>query len=134
MSDTPRLFLCIEDDEDDCAWIEEAACEIDPSLQFVSQPNGRDALAFLKRLKDQHHLPCLILLDMNMPVMDGKQTLVALKKDPDFQHIPVVMFTTSSSRADKLFCEMWGADMITKPERINELKTAVRKLVLARCA
>ncbi|MFL5741602.1 MAG: response regulator [Flavisolibacter sp.] len=134
MPQTLKLFLCVEDDEDDCSWIEEAATEIDPTLEFVACPNGRDALAYLDQQKELHHLPCLILLDMNMPVMDGKQTLVALKKDPVLKEIPVVMFTTSSSKTDHLFCELWGADMVTKPGKIHELKSLIRQLVQVRCA
>jgi FOG: CheY-like receiver len=133
MSAEPKLLLCVEDDEDDCQWIEEAAQEIDPRIVFVSKSNGREALAFLHRQKEQNYLPCLILLDINMPVMDGRQTLLQLKKDPAFKNIPVVVFTTSSSKSDQHFCEQNGVDMITKPNRIAELKNAVKHLVLSRC-
>ena len=133
MSAEPKLLLCVEDDEDDCQWIEEAAQEIDPRLVFVAKSNGREALAFLNRQKEQNYLPCLILLDINMPVMDGRQTLSQLKKDPTFKNIPVVVFTTSSSKSDLHFCEQYGVDMITKPNRISELKNAVRHLVMSRC-
>jgi CheY-like chemotaxis protein len=133
MSAEPKLILCVEDDEDDCQWIEEAAQEIDPRLVFVAKANGREALAFLNRQKEQNYLPCLILLDINMPVMDGRQTLIHLKNDELFKKIPVVVFTTSSSKADQNFCEENGVDIITKPNRISELKSAVRHLVLSRC-
>ena len=133
MSAEPKLILCVEDDEDDCQWIEEAAQEIDPRLVFVAKANGREALAFLNRQKEQNYLPCLILLDINMPVMDGRQTLLHLKKDSVFKNIPVVVFTTSSSKSDQHFCEENGVDIITKPNRISELKSAVRHLVMSRC-
>ncbi|MGZ8538752.1 MAG: hypothetical protein ACXWV9_10840 [Flavisolibacter sp.] len=76
----PKLLLCVEDDEDDCVWIEEASAEIDPRLVFVAKSNGKEALMFLHRQKEQNFLPCLILLDLNMTGMDGKQTLVEIKK------------------------------------------------------
>src|SRR5689334_15385984 len=117
---TPKLLLCIEDDEDDCAWIEEAAKEADHKLVFVNKKNGREALMFLNRQKEHNYLPCLILLDINMPVMDGKQTLAAIKKDLAFQHIPVVMFSTSSTAADRLFCERLGVEFISKPNQFAE--------------
>src|SRR5215212_8251353 len=134
MSDQPKLLLCVEDDEDDCAWIEEAAVEIDSQLVFVSKSNGKEALRFLTRQKEQNYLPCLILLDINMPVMDGRQMLTALKKDEIFKNIPVVVFTTSASKADQLFCDHYGVEMITKPNRIPELKKSIRHLVLSRCS
>jgi CheY-like chemotaxis protein len=131
---TPKLLLCIEDDEDDCAWIEEAAREADHKLVFVNKQNGRDALMFLNRQKEHNYLPCLILLDINMPVMDGKQTLAALKKDAVFQTIPVVMFSTSSTAADRLFCEHLGVELISKPNQLSEFKRLVHDLVVTRCA
>jgi two-component system, response regulator len=130
---TPKLLLCVEDDEDDCAWIEEASAELDPRLVFVAKPNGKEALMFLHRQKEQNFLPCLILLDLNMPGMDGKQTLQEIKKVPDFKKIPVVVFTTSSSKKDQLFCEQYGAEMITKPDQAKELKKTIQHIVLSRC-
>jgi len=133
MSQPPKLLLCIEDDEDDQAFIEEAATETDPKLVFVAKSNGREALIFLNSQKEQHQLPCLILLDINMPLMSGKETLVAIKKDPALKNIPVVVFTTSSSKADQVFCEHYGADMVTKPVRPLDLKRVIEHVVLSRC-
>jgi CheY-like chemotaxis protein len=130
----PKLLLCIEDDEDDRISIEEAATETDPKLVFVAKPNGREALTFLNHQKEQHQLPCLILLDINMPVMNGKETLVAIKKDPVLKDIPIIVFTTSSSKLDQLFCEQYGADMVTKPLRQYDLKRVIEQVVLSRCA
>ena len=134
MSQTPKLLLCIEDDEDDRAYIQEAAAETDPQLIFVGKQNGREALSYLNHQKNHDHLPCLILLDINMPLMSGKETLVALKKDPILKDIPVLVFTTSSNKADQLFCEQYGADMVTKPVRPSELKRVIEHVVLSRCA
>jgi CheY-like chemotaxis protein len=134
MSTTPRLLLCIEDDEDDSLWIEEAALEVDPQLIFVNKPNGRDALYFLNRQKEQHYLPCLILLDINMPVMNGKETLAAIKRDPAFNKIPVIVFSTSFHITDVHFCEQHGVELITKPDKVKEFKRKIQHIVLSRCA
>ena len=133
MSKSPKLLLCVDDDEDDRAYIEEAATETDPKLVFVSKPNGREAMVFLYHQKEQRQLPCLILLDINMPLMGGKETLVAIRKDPVLKDIPVVVFTTSSNKADEVFCEKYGADMVTKPVRPLELKRLIEHVVLSRC-
>ncbi len=134
MSTTPRLLLCIEDDEDDSLWIEEAAREVDPGLLFVNKRNGRDALTFLNRQKQEHYLPCLILLDINMPVMNGRETLAAIKNDPVFTKIPVIVFSTSLHLTDVQFCERYGVELITKPHRITEFKRKIQHIVLSRCA
>lgn len=134
MSDQIKLLLCIEDDEDDCAWIHEAAIEVDPDLIFVHKENGKQAMWFLNELKANSRYPCLILLDINMPIMDGKETLAAIKSDPKLKQIPVVVFTTSNSKADQQFCELHGAEFISKPEKVAELKKKVNQVVMARCA
>jgi len=133
MNTTDKLLLCVEDDHDDSLWIGEISAEVDPKIVFVAKPNGRDALLFLDHQKEQNHLPCLILLDLNMPLMDGKETLLAIKKDPELREIPVVVFTTSSSKKDELFCEKHGAEMITKPQSFPGFKRTIKHLVLSRC-
>jgi CheY-like chemotaxis protein len=127
-------LLCVEDDEDDCSWIKVAAGEIDAELAFVNKPDGREALQFLEQQKEQGALPCLIILDMNMPVMDGKQTLVVIKADAVLQKIPIIVFTTSSNPKDRLFCELYGVELVTKPDRVQDFKKIVHHLVLSRCA
>ena len=134
MSDTKKLLLCVEDDQDDRHWIEEAAIETLPKLDFVSKQNGEEALKYLQHQKEKNYLPCLILLDINMPVMNGRETLLALKKDPSLKNIPVIVFTTSNNKADHAFCSQHGADVITKPPRVAELKRKIQQVVLSRCA
>ena len=132
MDNQPKLILCVEDDEDDIALIEETVNEIDSSLRFVAKPNGKEALKFLHRQKEQHYLPCLILLDFNMPVMNGKDVLDAIMKDDAFKKIQVILFTTSSSQREQLICESYGVEIVTKPQRIAEFKRVLNHLVL-RC-
>jgi CheY-like chemotaxis protein len=66
-------------------------------------PNGRKVLDFLQEL-DEDDYPCLIIMDMNMPVLDGRETLASIKTDERYQSIPVVVFTTSDSQVDQSFC------------------------------
>ena len=66
---------------------------------------------------------------MNMPVLNGKETLSLLKKDEALKNIPVVFFTTSNSELDKMFSKKFGVEMVTKPPQYNELKKAVQKML-----
>jgi len=132
MDNQPKLILCVEDDEDDIALIEETVNEIDSSLRIVAKPNGKEALMFLHRQKEQHYLPCLILLDFNMPVMNGKDVLDSIMKDDVFKQIHVIVFTTSSSLRERLICESYGVEIVTKPNRIAEFKRVLNHLVV-RC-
>jgi CheY-like chemotaxis protein len=132
MDNRPRLLLCVDDDEDDIALTEEAALDFDSSLRFVAKPNGKEAMMFLHRQKEQNYLPCLVLLDINMPLMDGREVLEAMKNDPDLQKIPIVVFTTSSGQREKQFCESYSVEFVTKPNRVAEFKKVVAQL-LVRC-
>lgn len=107
----------------------QAIKELDPSALVITAFNGVGALEYLEAAARKGERPCLVILDINMPVMDGKQTLVRLKKDPSLQAIPVVLFTTSSSPLDRRFGEQYGAHFVTKPVRYLELLEKVKNLL-----
>ena len=70
-------------------------------------------------------LPRLIVLDMNMPQLDGRETLVALKKESSLSSIPVVILTTSSSDLDRAFCNHYTVEILTKPRSLKQLQETV---------
>jgi CheY-like chemotaxis protein len=123
-----KKVLYADDDLDDKAWIIEAwqAMEHAPEIQFVE--NGRKAMEYLNDcLAD---MPGLIVLDLNMPEMDGRQTLQKLKSDERYAGIPVAVVTTSTSRMDVDVCRRLGADLfLTKPDNHSEWQTVVKKLM-----
>lgn len=110
-----KTILCVDDDQDDLVMLREVIQDMGYQFNIVEANDGVAALETLKQLQAAGSLPCLIVLDINMPRMDGKQTLVALKKNPQFSTIPVVVFTTSSSSLDKTFCAAKKVEMISKP-------------------
>jgi CheY-like chemotaxis protein len=83
-------------------------------------------LKYLKSVKAQ---PDLVVLDVNMPVMDGRQTLVKLQEDKDLKSIPVVVLTTSSSDVDKKFFEKKNIEMLVKPWNSKEIQQTVERLL-----
>jgi CheY-like chemotaxis protein len=83
--------------------------------------NG-DALINWLHSCDPMALPSLIMLDLNMPGKDGRESLKELKADPQFQSIPIIVFTTSSSHRDKKTAYESGANcFITKPDTFDKL-------------
>src|SRR5687768_17419623 len=118
---TNRVLL-VDDDPDDLELIQEVLKEYHQGYTFEAAHNGREALDHLLKLKE---LPCLIVLDINMPIMDGKQTLEVIKDTERLKTIPVIVFTTSSSELDRMFCNRHGVEMITKPTSMKELKRAL---------
>ncbi len=124
-----KHILWADDDADDLMMMRHVLLDMEQQYDIKEVTNGREALDYLETRKHANDLPCLIILDMNMPVLNGKEALSIIKKDDELKSIPLVFFTTSNSQMDKLYCKRQGVDMITKPPRYSELKTAVRRLV-----
>jgi CheY-like chemotaxis protein len=124
----PRIILCVDDDADDQLMVHDIIRQLDATARIAAALNGIEALQYLQTAKD-NELPCLIMLDINMPMMDGKQTLVRLKKEARYAHIPVVMFTTSSSALDKSFCQQHNTPFVTKPLKYNELQQTIATIL-----
>lgn len=124
-----RHILWADDDIDDLMLMRHVLQDLEDNYNITEVHNGQEALDYLQEIKQTDALPCLIILDMNMPVMDGKETLAKLKKDEALKDIPVVFFTTSNSQMDKLYCQHNGVEMITKPPQYASLKEAVVRLL-----
>lgn len=124
-----RHILWADDDEDDRLLMRHVLDDLDYQFKITEVFNGQEALDYLKIAKEKQSLPCLIILDMNMPVLDGKETFEILRKDAALQSIPVAFFTTSNSQLDKLYCEHKGVEMITKPPQYASLRGAVKRLL-----
>lgn len=124
-----NTILWADDDCDDLMMMREILLKNCPNYQIVEVNNGKEAIEFLEKSKKNAAYPCLVILDINMPVMDGKETLSTIKGREDFKEIPVVVFTTSNSELDKMFCEKHNVEMITKPPQYKSLESAVMRLL-----
>ena len=131
-TETRHTILYVEDDLDDLFIVQQAFESYNDSIAVVHAHNGFIALEYLQQLYISDVLPCLIILDMNMPGMDGRETLIRIRQSEQFKNIPVVVFTTSSHKTDKDFAEKWGADFITKPLVYKELE-ALAKTFVSKC-
>lgn len=120
-------ILHVDDDEDDIYLIAKAFEKYTHHLYVTHAGNGREALTALQKMKERNSLPCLILLDINMPVMGGKDMLSVLKKDDVLKEIPVILFTTSGSIMDKVFAERYGAEFITKPTSYDKMEELIKE-------
>lgn len=123
------MILLAEDDEDDKELIKLAFEEVSAGQSLYFASNGQEALDYLIRLQEKD-LPCLIVLDLNMPVLNGIQTLEALNKMPKFKNIPKIVFTTSDSDEDKIRCLSKGAsDYVVKPSNLREIMKTVENML-----
>jgi DNA-binding response OmpR family regulator len=129
MLHSKHTIVYAEDDYDDVQFVKDCFDKYNGRIELVHAQNGSEALTVLSDLHQKGIVPCLIILDINMPLMDGRQALVKIKGSPNFKKVPVVMFTTSSSNLDKEFALKWGADFITKPLRYSEVEGLAEEFV-----
>lgn len=121
-----NLILLAEDDEDDQELIRMAFEKVTSTHNFKIVSNGQEALESLS----DSSLPCLIILDLNMPVLNGIQTLVALRNEPRFAKVPTVILTTSDSDENKTKSYSNGAvDYFVKPSNMKELIVTAKKML-----
>jgi twitching motility two-component system response regulator PilH len=118
----PRTILVVEDNHSDRNRIEKLLG--DAGYQVSTAANGIEALAAVKRSK-----PDAILMDVNMPGMDGFAATRALKGDADTKEIPVLLVTAKDQKADKAWGQMLGAKgHVSKPFTDEQLLSQVRAL------
>jgi CheY-like chemotaxis protein len=94
-----RPILLVEDDKIDAMTVKRAMKDLKISNPLVHVYNGIEALDYLKNSSNEK--PCIILLDLNMPKMNGIELLKVLKSDASLKKIPVVVLTTSNAEKDK---------------------------------
>ena len=124
MSALKTCFL-VEDDEEDQEIFLLALKHVNESVSCMIAGNGMEAI---EKLTSTDQVVDIIFLDLNMPLMNGKQFLRERKKYSSIEHIPVVIYSTSSELADKEETISLGArDFITKPTYIADLVKVLSK-------
>jgi len=127
-------ILMADDDHEDCFVVKEALEESGLPHQIRFVHDGEELLGLLTRIDSPEDIPPtrkpdLILLDLNMPRKDGRETLRWMKRDPELQRIPVVILTTSTAEDDIGFSYREGASsFITKPSSFQAWVELVRSL------
>lgn len=125
------IILIADDDSDDCYLIRLAFedCKIDNPIVFFQ--NGLEIVNYINEHQQSEEKSVgLIILDLNMPKMDGRETLSNLKSNPSWRKIPVVMMTTSKSLTDIDQCYELGVNSyITKPTSYDDLNDTIKTMV-----
>jgi CheY-like chemotaxis protein len=124
-----KTVLLVDDDMDDLELLQEALRTIDGDHKIIEAGNGEEGLGKLNKLMADGELPCLIVLDLNMPKMDGRQTFLAIKADSKLSHIPVVIFSTSTSLLDRIFFERHHTAYFIKPVSFSALASTASKMI-----
>lgn len=107
-NNTGSTILYIDDDTDDCLILQSSLEDAGNTSKLICANDGEEAVRLLNSSAPDS-LPSLIVLDLNMPRWDGRRTLIYLKSQPHLAGIPVVILSTSESKAEKEACTQLGA-------------------------
>jgi len=127
---TSSKILYVDDDSDDCYFMGLSLSEAETNTDLVCATNGEEAINYLNSVSNAE-LPSLIVLDLNMPKWDGRQTLNYIKKQPHLAKIPVVILSTSESKVDQQACALLGASSyFKKPYHFQGYREIVSNFML----
>ena len=127
----PIEVLLVEDNPGDVRLTQEAFRDANSSVHLHVASDGVQAMAFLRHEGADAHAPRpdLILLDLNLPKMDGRAVLADIKKDDSLKTIPTVILTTSESEADILQSYQLQANCyLSKPVQLDEFEAVVKSI------
>jgi len=123
--------LLVEDSPGDVRLAQEAFSASGKPIRLHVVGDGVEAMAFLKQ-EDAHKnapRPNLILLDLNLPIMDGREVLARIKKDASLNAIPTIVLTASDAKEDVLYCYRNHANcFVRKPEQWDTFESVVRHM------
>ncbi|WP_049786948.1 response regulator [Brumicola nitratireducens] len=122
-------IMLVEDNHSDQVMVERALEDGKIACDLTILPNGQKALESLRDMLLSDSLPDLVLMDINMPVMDGKQTLQEIRADLELKHLPVVMLTTSNREKDVIESYRLGVNAyLTKPVLDSQFIKTIQQL------
>src|SRR5690349_16679734 len=125
---TGRYIIFADDDADDLELITGLFKQFNRNINVLEFKDGKEVLKFLDDFAGTTSAPILIVLDINMPRLNGKETLAAIRKNPRLENIPVVIYTTSTSEEDQAYCTRLGASWTTKSTTIEGVRQIARVL------
>ena len=124
-----KFVLLVEDDEVDVMSVKRAFSDLNITNPLYVKDNGETALQYL--LDNNNALPCLILLDINMPKMGGIEFLKIAKNNPLLKKIPVIIFTTSKEEKDRIESfELGIAGYMIKPVNYKQFVDVIKTIHL----
>jgi len=117
MYNNSKIIYLADDDQDDRFFISEAIKKFNPEITIIEVENGVELLSMMQ---EENNPPGLVLVDMNMPKMNGLETVSAIRNSPGFSFIPAVMLSTSSDPSlISLAYEAGVNSFFTKPSSLD---------------
>lgn len=125
--DNPTSILFAEDNPQDVRLLKYALSQLDSQVNLLHYPDGQELLAALPDLYAAT-IAC-VLVDLNMPFVNGFELITQLRANEDFRHVPIIVFTNTNSNEERLRCYESGANAyVPKPLEIEELVKVVKSI------
>ena len=122
------LVLYADDDPDDIELVQDAFKAYYHNVELLTFRNGVELLNYINSPKNTL-LPCLIILDVNMPRMNGKEVLLELRRNKELEEVPVVLFSTSTLPSELAFAKSYDAGFLTKPLHAKQIFQLVDQML-----
>lgn len=130
---SPAGYVLIADDDlDDIEILTTALKEAGSSLEVQVAENGKTVLEQLKKNWEAGAGPCVLVMDLNMPKMDGRETVVAIKTNDRLKGLPILLFSTAKNKTDELFAQKWDVRFFQKPDTVQGLNE-IAQIILGMC-
>ena len=124
-----KTILFVDDDADDRDILADVLQHVNPQVNAVFAENGLKAIEYLSTTMKSSQLPCVIVLDLNMPFLDGKETFKKIRNELELGSVPVIIFTSSHNPNDRILFDSLGVEFITKPDDFSHLNKIVSHIV-----
>lgn len=129
LTSKPQIILCAEDDPDDKEMFCQAVEELRPGLEVIHSDNGEKLLYKLKELSMAGIHPCLITLDLNMPIMGGRETIENIRSNDDWKDIPIAVYTTSPQLMNSDLEKKLGVWIFRKPDSYAAIRNTLQNVL-----
>jgi CheY-like chemotaxis protein len=124
-----HIVLYADDDPDDIQLVSESFEKYSQNVEIVTVNDGIEVLSYLDKISPFSPSPCLVILDINMPLLTGKDVLVRIRDNEKFRDVPVILFTTSSLPTDLAFAKKYKAGFITKPLNASQMSKITNEFI-----
>ncbi len=123
-----KTILFVDDDADDRDLLADVLKNRNAGVNAVFAENGIKAIEYLRDNSPSQPRPCLIVLDLNMPMLDGRETFSKIRNELNCS-VPVIIFTSSQNPEDRSLFNSLGIEFITKPDEFARMNMIVDHMV-----
>lgn len=124
-----NLVLYADDDPDDLRLVNEAFKDYAHTVEIIVFSNGEELIQYCLELDPFQPTPCLIIIDINMPQLNGKQTLKKIREIDSLKEVPVVLFSTSTLPSEAAFARSFDAGFVTKPFDVDQIQGVIDQFI-----